>query len=166
MRLYITGCVGSGKSTLARRLSTSTGIKCTHLDEVMYEPAPDDISGNRKRDPNERDKLFAHIISEESWIIEDAGRECFRDGLVAADSIIVLDLPLATLYFRVILRWIKQLIGIEACIYRPTLTMLRSMIRWIGEYDCSQFDHYESKILKLKNQSAIEDYIKETSSGE
>lgn len=166
MKLYITGCAGSGKSTLARKLSNSTGIKCTHLDEIMYEPAPDDISGNRKRDPFERNKLFAQIISEESWVIEDAGRECFRDGLDAADHIIILDLPLAILYFRVILRWIKQLIGIERSIYRPTLNMLCSMIRWVGEYRCSQFDCYDTKIIRLKSQSAIEKYIKETSSGE
>jgi len=162
MRIYITGCVGSGKSTLARQLSGLTGIRCTHLDEIIYESDPSSPLGNRKREPEVRDAIFHDIISSDSWIIEDAGRECFKEGMLAADKIILLALPRLVLYRRVIYRWIKQRLGIEKSIYKPAFTMLRSMIGWIGQYDTSGFSVYGTKLVILKTSREANAYIKKT----
>ena len=159
MRLYITGCVGSGKSTLARELSRVTGVECFHLDEVMYEPAPDEPSGNRKRDPAERDRIFEDIIARDNWIIEDAGRACFSHGIEAADALVVLRLPRLTTYRRVIRRWLRQRLGREKAIYRPTLHMLKSMLQWVREYDPAQFGSYADKSVYLTTPREISAYI-------
>lgn len=159
MKLYITGSVGSGKSTLARRISALTGVRCVHLDEIMYEPDPADPGDNRKRDPALRDAMFADIISGESWVIEDAGRACFAEGMRAADAVAILDPPRLKLYFRVARRWIRQRLGREKSGYRPELVMLKLMVRWVGEYDISRFAEYAAKAVYLHNRAQVERYI-------
>ena len=39
---------------------------------------------------------------------------------------------------RVAARWLRQNLGLEACAYRPTFAMLRSMFRWSREYENGQ----------------------------
>ena len=159
MKLYITGSVGSGKSTLARRISALTGVRCVHLDEIMYEPDPADPGENRKRDPALRDRMFADIISGGSWVIEDAGRACFAEGMRAADVVAVLDPPQLKLYFRVVRRWLRQRLGREKSGYRPDLVMLKLMVRWVGEYDISRFAEYAPKAVYLRTRAQMERYI-------
>lgn len=151
MRLYITGCPGSGKSTLARKLSRITGVPCVHLDEVMYEPDPANPGDNRKRDPEERDRMFREIIARPDWIIEDAGRKCFASAMDAADRVVILSPPRPVLYLRATKRWIKQNLGLEKCIYRPTIHMLGMMYKWISEYDASQFDQWRKKSVTFRH---------------
>ena len=159
MKLYITGCPGSGKSTLARRVAEITGIPCAHLDEVMYEPDPADPGDNRKRDPSERQRLFDAILAGENWIMEDAGRECFRAGMEAADMVIALNIPRAKLRFRATRRWLRQRAGRERASYRPDITMLRLMWKWIGEYDLEAHILFPEKTRILQNQQEIHAFI-------
>ncbi|MBO5273605.1 MAG: AAA family ATPase [Clostridia bacterium] len=161
MKLYITGSVASGKSTLARKLSEVTGVACTHLDELMYEVDPESSWGNRRRNEAERDACFAEILSQESYIIEDCGRRCFRRGMEEADQVILLDLPLSLRYRRILLRWLKQNLGIEHCIYKPNWRMLRTMFGWAKEFDPAEFSQYEDKLTVLKNDREINRFIKE-----
>jgi adenylate kinase family enzyme len=135
MKLYIVGSVASGKTTLARRLSQATGIPCHHLDEVVHENDPNTSWGNRKRPVEERDHIFNEILSCENYIIEDTGRVCFLEGMRQADAVILLDPPRHVRRWRIIIRWIKQNMGIEACGYRPRLAVLRSMFKWTRAYD-------------------------------
>ncbi len=161
MKLYITGSVASGKSTLARRLAEGMGIPCTHLDELMYVVDPASSWGNHRREEGERDELFAEILSRDSYIIEDCGRRCFRRGMEEAEQVILLDLPPSVRYRRIFLRWLKQNLGIEHCIYRPNLRMLRTMFGWAKEFDPRAFSQYEDKLIVLRNNREINRLIKE-----
>lgn len=166
MKIYITGSVASGKSTLARRISQITKIPCYHLDEVVRVPAPEEASGNKKRPVEERDALFHDILMRTDYIIEDAGRVCFAEGMRQADVVILLEIPLLVRKKRIISRWLKQKMGLEKCIYKPTLSMLRAMFRWAEDYDsgadgtkalAAQFD--EKKVI-LHNIREIKAYLK------
>ena len=159
MKIYITGAPGSGKTTLAREISRITGVKCHHLDEVMHEKDPKNPGGNRKRDPDERDSMFREIISGESWIIEDAGRTCFREGQEAADHIVALDFPKPFLIFRVTSRHIKQLLGMEKAQYKADMSMFRAMHKWVFKYDLSSHIFCPEKAIFLKNKREIATYI-------
>ena len=165
MKIYIVGSVGSGKSTLARRAAKVTGIPCTHLDEVVYEEDPTDSWGNRKRPDEEVEQRFRNILSQPHYIMEDAARERFLDGMAQADQIVVLDYPLRVRKQRIILRWIKQKLGIEKCIYRPHIKMLKAMLRWVNNYETNRdgtkdrIAQFSDKAVYLHNKKDTEQWL-------
>lgn len=154
MKLYIVGPVASGKSTLARKISEKTGIPCYHLDEVVYEEDPTDSWGNRKRPLEERDRIFSSILAQPDFIIEDAGRECFLQGMALADTVLLLEFSPAVRRRRIVLRWLKQNLGIEKTIYRPKVAVLRAMFRWTRNYD-SGADGVKGRIAEFGNKTRV-----------
>ena len=114
-KIYILGLVGSGKTYFYEKLSEKLNIKKYELDKVSW----DDDNGNVKRRPEEVKKLFDKILKNKSWIIEDIGRDKFRQGREEADVIYYLKLSKLKSYYRVTKRWIKQRLGIERYNYPP-----------------------------------------------
>lgn len=103
-RIAIFGKPGSGKSTVSRRLSALTGLPLYHLDSIQY-------SANGKE--VDRDTYLAQhskLIESESWIIDGLGPlRSFDARLDAADTCIYIDLPYATSYYFVTIRFLKGL---------------------------------------------------------
>ncbi len=161
MKIYIVGSVASGKSTLARRLSQATGIPCHHLDEVVHEEDPAAVRGTRKRSVEERDRVFYAILSEPSYIIDDTGRKCFAEGMRRADEIVLLDIPQAVRNRRILLRWVKQNLGMEKCSYKPDFAMLRAMFRWARLYDTGE-DGMKARVLLFGEKVTVLRSDKET----
>ena len=165
MRIYITGSVGSGKSTLAKRASKRTGWPYISLDEVVYEEDPTDSWGNKRRPEAEIERRFLEALEQENYIMEDAGRAQFAEGMARADQIVLLDLPLYVRKKRILLRWIKQRLGLEPCIYRPHLKMLRAMFRWLNEYETGRNGtraramDYPEKVVVLRSRNDFEVWI-------
>ncbi len=165
MKIYIVGAVASGKSTLARELSGLTGIPYTSLDEVVHIPDKSNVWGNRKRQVDERDRLFNTIISQRDWLIEDTGRKCFENAFKAADSIVLIELPPRVRNYRIMKRWLKQRIGIEKCSYTPSVQMLRSMFKWSKEYEVGRdglklrLSTYKGKVIILRNNTDIKEFL-------
>lgn len=81
MKIYIIASISSGKSTLVKRISKSIEIPNQSLDEIVYIADKTNPWGNRKRPIEERDNLFYSVIHKPSWVIEDTGRPCFKEGL-------------------------------------------------------------------------------------
>lgn len=144
-KIYIIGPVGSGKTTLAKALSNKINIPMYELDKVVW----DDDNGNIKRSDEEIAKLFNDIIKNKEWIIEDVGRKKFYDGIYNADIVYYINLPNFVIYKRCILRWIKQLLGLEKYNYKPTLNGLFEMLKWAKS--------------DIKNKNAKINFIKEKS---
>lgn len=165
MRIYIVGPVSSGKSTLGKILSEALNIPFHSLDEVVHIKDKSSPWGNRKREDEERDKLFHSIIKQPEWIIEDVGRPCFEEGLKKTDRIVLLDISSKIRNFRIIKRWLKQKIGIEKCIYKPGFKMLKSMFKWSNSYDTGKdnlkerIKIHQHKVITLKNKKDINDYL-------
>ena len=166
MKIYIVGSVASGKSTLARQLSAKSGIPCFHLDEVVRFKDPNGEFGNTKRSPEEREALFQKILSADC-IIEDTGRACFEEGLRRADRIIVLDLPRALRHRRIILRHIKQVLGIEKSSYTPSLEMVRLMFKWADDFDTgadgvkARIAPFRDKTMTLRSKKDVQKFLEE-----
>jgi len=131
----------------------------------MYIEDPTDSWGNRKRDEEERSKLFHDILDSSCYVMEDARRECFIEGVKQADVVIVLEIPLYVRRKRILTRWIKQRMGIEKCIYKPHFGMLRSMFRWAMNYDTdadgtkSRIAPYHNKTTILRSNKEIKQYL-------
>ena len=88
MKIYIIGPVGSGKTTFSKKLAEKYNIKRYELDKVSW----DDEHGNVKRSDEEALKIFNKILKNKSWIMEDVGREKFKQGRVDADIIYYIKL--------------------------------------------------------------------------
>lgn len=167
MKLYITGSVASGKSTLAKRISEKTGVPCYSLDEIVHQKDGSQPIGNHKRTPEERDSLFAQILGQPSYIIEDTGRPCFEGGMRQVNNIILLDTPLYIREYRIVRRYIRQKLGIEKCAYRPSIEMMRHMFRWAKDFDKNtdgvrnRTMQYNGKTIILKSKRDIEIYLRD-----
>lgn len=147
-KIYIIGPVGSGKSTFSKKLSKKYGINYYELDKVSW----DDENGNIKRSEEEALKLFNDILKNESWIIEDIGREIFERGKVEADIIYYIRLQKIKSYFRVTKRWIKQRIGKEPYNCPPTFKQLLYFISTVNSY-------YQKEKSKLKGLEKYSDKL-------
>ncbi len=103
-RVAIFGNAGGGKSTLARELATLTGLPLVVVDELQYReggiPVPHD----------EYVREHTRLLSSEEWIIDGfGGIEAAWARFEAADTLIHVDLPLATHALWVTKRLLKGL---------------------------------------------------------
>ena len=141
MKIYIIGPSGSGKTTLSKKMSLKYNIKSYELDCVVY----DDENAHTKRTDEEIENMFNNIINQDSWIIEDVGRDKFDKGLECCDKIYYLKIPKFIVYKRVIKRWFKQKLGKEKYNYPPTFYQFYDMLRIAKLY----FKHEKDKLKKI-----------------
>lgn len=143
-RIHIVGPVGSGKTTLARRLSKEMGVKHTEIDNIVWERQ---AGGDRRRSEEERDALLERMTSEESWVIEGTHIGWTEVCFARADRILVMTLPEKTRRRRIVLRFLKQVAGVEQANYRPTVSMLRKMFRWSRDYETIHYAELRKQLL-------------------
>ena len=103
-RVAVFGNAGGGKSTLAKRLAALTGLPLYPLDLMQYRPGGDAV-------PHE-DYLQAHaeVMRRDAWIIDGFG--CVASAwerFAKADTLVYVDLPLATHHWWVTKRLLKGL---------------------------------------------------------
>lgn len=153
-KIYIIGPVGSGKTTFATKLSELYKIKYYELDKVSW----DDEHGNVKRSDEEVAKLFKEILENEKWIIEDVGREKFKQGREEADIIYYIKLSRLKSYFRVTKRWIKQRLGKERYNYPPVFKQWLYYISTVNSYykkeksRLKSLEQYKDKLVFITNK--------------
>lgn len=153
-KIYIIGPVGSGKTTFSKKLSEKYNITRYELDKVSW----DDDNGNIKRTDEEALKLFDKILKNDSWIIEDIGRNKFKKGREQAEIIYYIKLSRVKSYYRVTKRWIKQRIGLECYNHPPTFKQLLYFISTVNSYykkeksKIKELKKFESKLIFLNNR--------------
>ncbi len=148
-KIYIIGPVGSGKTTFATKLSQLYGIKYYELDKVSW----DDDHGNIKRSLEEAQKIFKDILKNKKWIIEDVGRDKFKQGRSEADIIYYIKLSRIKSYYRVTKRWIKQRLGKERYNHPPVFNQWLYYISTVNSY-------YKKEKVKLKSLEEFKDKLK------
>ncbi len=141
LKLDIIGSVASGKSTLAREISEKYQIPFYEKDNIIWKRTP---NGDKKRSPEERDRIFKEIIEGGNWIVEGTPRKCLNESFAYSDYIIFLDINTCTRLFRVFRRWIRQRIGKEKYNSKPTLKFLYYNIRWVFEFNVERKEMSES----------------------
>ena len=166
MRIYIVGSVASGKTTLANKVSNKLGIECTHLDGIVHIKDKNDKEwGNIRRPDEEIDQLFKNIVMKPNWIIEDAGRKMFSEGMEAANIIVQLKPSIFVRRMRVMTRFFKQKLGMEECLYTPNIHMLKFMFKALNNYETGKDDlevrlnQYTNKLVILRSGKEIKKFM-------
>lgn len=149
MKILIIGTVGTGKTTLAKKLSEKYKIKYYEIDLIVH-----DDENDRKRTISEQNDIIKKIDENEDWIIEGVLRKNLEYLLELADKIIYLDISKHERSKRILIRFIKQNLGIEKANYKPDLKMLRNMYKW-SKKDEEGKEKFEEILNKYKNKLEI-----------
>jgi uridine kinase len=99
-RVVILGRGGAGKSTLARHLGATTGLPVVELDKHFWQPGLVSLL------PDEWVARQRELADQQIWIMDgDLGpHDVLATRLERADTVIVLDFPLARCVWRALRR--------------------------------------------------------------
>lgn len=97
--------------------------------------------------------MFNDILKNKTWIVEDVGRNCFRQAVKTADVVYYIDLKRFCLYYRLIRRWIRQKLNLEHYNYKPTINSLCELLQWLHKDLKNKND--KLKTLKEINKNVI-----------
>lgn len=101
-RVAVFGNAGGGKSTLARRLAELTGLPLYVVDTIQFK------AGGGKVPHDEYLKAHAELLRRDEWIIDGFGSVASAwERFDVADTLVHVDLPLATHFAWVTKRLIK-----------------------------------------------------------
>jgi adenylate kinase family enzyme len=98
----IVGQPGAGKSVLARAMGEITRLPVHHVDHIHWLP------GWVERAGPEKDRLARAIEAREEWIFEGGRSATWAGRLDRADTLIWLELPVATRMLRVLRRTVTS----------------------------------------------------------
>lgn len=86
-RIIVIGCPGSGKTTFAEKLRDKLSLPLFYLDAIWHKPDKTHI-------PREEfDTRLGEILALDSWIIDGNYSRTLERRMVAADTVILFDLP-------------------------------------------------------------------------
>jgi hypothetical protein len=107
-RIAIVGNAGGGKSTLARKLGAALAIPVYEIDLLQWKP------GWLPASSEEIDKTHNQWLTSPTWIIDGWGNwRAITARFDLADTIVVIDFPLALHYWWAIKRQV-------ACLFRTS----------------------------------------------
>ena len=164
MKLDIIGSVASGKTTLAQKISIKYQIPFYEKDNIVWDRTP---NGDKKRSPDERDRIFKEIIEGENWIVEGSPRKNLQESFVYCDYIILLNTNTHIRLFRVFKRWFRQRLGKEKYNSKPTFKFLYYNIKWVFEFNTDRkkiikdLAKYGVKYKTFKNSNQAMQFIEE-----
>lgn len=106
-RIVIIGNRGSGKTTLALKLSSILNLEIIHLDVFLFN------KGWIPKSQSECVSIVENLVKKKTWIMEGhADYKCLKGTydirFKAADTIILLELPLLICLWRVLKRTFKS----------------------------------------------------------
>src|SRR5262245_61464818 len=103
-RVAVFGNAGGGKSTLARRLAAATQLPLHVIDEMQFR------AGGMAVPQEEYLQDHAKMLSRAEWIIDGfGGVRAAWERFSAADTLVLVDLPLITHYWWVTKRLVRGL---------------------------------------------------------
>ena len=152
MKIHIIGGPGSGKTFLAEKLSAQLGIPHYDLDALQWDSTA--LRYGTKRDAQERDALLRELLQKDDWIIEGVYYawcgQCFAD----ADRIYLLSVPRYRYRYRILRRFVRRKLGIEAG-KQETLRSLFDLLKWADKYQRTNLVEIR-KLLQAYSNKVIE----------
>ncbi|CAN5457189.1 DNA topology modulation protein [soil metagenome] len=129
-KIMIIGNCGTGKSTLARQLSLILKLPIIHLDKLKFKPNWEEIDND-----SFNLKVAKEMSSMSEWIIDGNYSSSFENRSKAADTIILLKIPLILSYIRILKRRFMYHNKVRPDVAEGCRENLNwEMIRWIWNY--------------------------------
>jgi adenylate kinase family enzyme len=132
-RILIVGISCTGKTTLAKQLHARLGLTYTDLDNLHWLP------GWQERPIEELREQVKQIVKQPQWIIAGNYQRTQDLSWPRAELIIWLDLPLWTIYRRLLQRTLTRLIWKEPCCngnyesWKMAFFSRQSLFFWVKE---------------------------------
>ena len=159
MKIHIIGCSGTGKTYLVKKLSNKYNISHYDLDNIYWDNSSEKYG--IKTEIEKRDKLLQNILEKDNWIIEGIYYKCLEQSFKNADIIHIVDLPKYIYKFRIIKRFIKRKLKLEAG-KKETLKSLLNFLKWTDKFQNENmkeiikiFEKYKEKVHFIKNKNEI-----------
>lgn len=164
MKIHIIGCSGSGKTYFAKMLSDKYNIPHFDLDDIQWDS---DKGYGFKRPIEERNKLLQEILCNGEWIIEGVYYAWVQQSFEEADIIYVLDMPRYIYKTRIIVRFVKRKLGIEAG-KRETLKSVYNLLKWTETFQNKNMkeikdilNKYGDKVVWLSKKEEIQQIVED-----
>lgn len=163
MKIYIVGSVGSGKTTLACKVAANLHIPHFETDNFVWNHQP---TGDVRNEIDVRNHLLNDAVQLDEWVIEGVHIDWTDEALLAADQIIFLDIPVNKRTWRIIRRYIRQLLKTEKVNYKPTFTIFRKMFKWNTYFEeqmkplfLIKFEVFGTKVRYLYTNEEVEEWL-------
>lgn len=140
-KILVTGNAGSEKTTLSRQIAAMLGIHVYSLDKIVWQ------KGWKKTPKQQRDQDIAHLIAQDSWVIDGVSTAVID----AADVVIFLDFSRTICFRRVLRRTMKHLFQPrpEFSHTTPELFVLPKVLKIIWNFPL----HARPKILAFRERN-------------
>lgn len=169
MKIYIVGSVGSGKTTLAQRVAANLHIPHFETDNFVWNR---NQTGDIRNEIDVRNQLFINAVNQKEWVIEGVHIDWTDEALLVADQIIFLDIPVKQRTWRIIKRYIRQLLELEKVNYKPSFTIFRKMFQWNKYFEKQmksvfliKFEAIDTKVHYLCSNEEVEEWLQQLKVG-
>ena len=163
MKIHIIGCSSTGKTYLAKKLSNKYNIPHFDLDNIYWDNSSQKYGIKTKVE--KRDKLFQNILEKDAWIVEGIYYKWLEQSFKDADIIYVLDLPKYIYKFRIIKRFIKRKLRLEAG-KKETLKSLSDLLKWADKFQNEDMkeiikilEKYKEKVHFIKDKNNLQEIL-------
>lgn len=107
-RVSVVGNSGAGKTALSARLAAALGVHHVELDAIFHQPGWTELA----RDEFRR-RVGGELHSHDGWVV-DGNYSAVRDLVwAAADTVVWLDIPRATVMRRLVWRTLRRAVTRE-----------------------------------------------------
>lgn len=150
-KIMIIGNCGTGKSTLARQLSRILNIPVIHLDKLKFKPGWEEIDNT-----SFILKVENEMTTKPKWIVDGNYSSSFEKRAEAADTIILLKVPLILSYIRIIKRRLIYHKKVRPDVADGCKENLNwEMMKWVWDYKKRAAGKTAELIEKNKNNKTI-----------
>jgi adenylate kinase family enzyme len=132
-RIHILGGPGSGKSFVAAKIAATFGMAAYDLDDLFWDPAAPTYGVRAEKE--QRDQALTALVKQEAWVIEGAYYKWLTLSFERADLVTLLTPSVWLRDWRIVKRYVLQLVGKSTSRKKETFASLLNLLHWNHTYE-------------------------------